>query len=86
MPRIKVIKNEENPESTPVLADAIIKISEALEKLSKSDLNERAIIVLTIDACRPIIKVGYSKRKPTYKEVKAIIDGLRQLRAWYLKK
>ena len=85
MSKIKVIKNAEKPETTEVLADAIIKISKALEELSKSDLNERAIIVLTIDACKLCVGSGYHKRKPTRKEVKAILDSLRQLRAWYLK-
>lgn len=87
MAKIRIIKNKEEPESTPVLADAIIRISDALEKLSKSDLNERAIIVLAIDACDNIIPANsYTKRKPRYKEVKAIIDALKQLRAWYCKK
>ncbi len=86
MGKIRIIKNKEEPESTPVLADAILKISEALEKLSKSDLNERAIIVLAIDACANVILVNYgTKRKPRYQEVKAIIDALKQLKAWYLK-
>jgi hypothetical protein len=86
MAKIRIVKNKEEPESTPVLADAILKISDALETLSKSDLNERAIIVLTIDACERIVLVNYgTKRKPSYKEIKAILDAMKQLKAWYLK-
>jgi len=86
MGKIRIIKNKEEPESTPVLADAILRISDALEKLSKSDLNERAIIVLAIDACERIVPVNYgTKRKPSYKEVKAILDAMKQLKGWYLK-
>ncbi len=86
MAKIKVIKNKEKPETVPVLAEAIVKISEAMEKLSNSDLNERAIIVLIIDACGTCIGSNtYNKRKPTRKEIKAILDGMRQLKTWYCK-
>jgi len=85
MAKIKIIKDEENPEPTPILAKAVLKISEAMEKLQESGINERAIIVLTIDACESCIPSGYSNRKPRYREVKAIFDSLKQLRAWYCK-
>jgi len=83
MVKIKVIKNKENPEPTPVLAEAIIKISEAMEDLAKTDLNERAIVVLIQDACPAVIGNGYNKRKPTKKEIKAVLDSMKQLKGWY---
>lgn len=84
MENIKIKKNEEKPESREILAEAIVKISGALEELSKSGLNEHAIIVLLNDAC-PAVGSGYDKRKPTKKEIKAVLDSLKRLRAWYCK-
>ena len=83
MAKIKVIKNEEKPEPTPVLAEAIIKISEAMDALAKNGLNEDAVIVLTYDAC-PMVG-SYPKKKPSKTEIRAIFKALKQLRAWYCK-
>ena len=46
---IKVIKNEQRPEPTPVLAEAIVRIGEAAKKLHASGLNEDAIVALLHD-------------------------------------
>ena len=43
---IKIIKNEEKPESTEILAEAVIRIGDNMEKLQKSGLNRRAVIAL----------------------------------------
>jgi len=83
MAKVKVIKNEEKPEPTPVLAEAIIKISNAMEALAKNGLNEDAVIVLVYDACKPIGK--YPPRKPSKTEIRAIFHALKQLKAWYCK-
>lgn len=72
MKQIKVLKNPENPETKEILAEAIVKIGEAADKLKASGLNEDAIVVLLHD------KTGVPK-----KTIKAVLDGLRRLRGWY---
>ncbi len=81
---IKVIKNEEKPEPTPILAEAIIKISNALTDLSKNGLNERAIIVLVHDSCEAVGS-KYDKKKPTRNEIQAVFKAMKQLKSWYVK-
>ena len=71
MSKITVIKSVP-PETTEVLAAAIVRIGEAAEQLRKSGLNERAIVVLLHDGT----KVGMS-------DIRAVLNGLRQLRGWY---
>ena len=43
---IKIKKNEENPESTEVLAENIIKIANGFEQLLNTPLKESAIVQL----------------------------------------
>lgn len=69
--RIKVTKSDP-PESTEVLAEAIVKIGKAADDLRRSGLNEEAIVVLLNDKT----KVG----KPA---IRTVLGGLRQLRSWY---
>ena len=72
MAKIKVIKNEENPEPTEVLAEAVIRISENLQKLEKSGLNKRAIVVLVHD---------YTK--VAKRDIELILESLAVLKGWY---
>lgn len=48
-PTIKVKKNEESPEPIELLAKSIIEVSEGFEKINKSGLNRRGLIVLLQD-------------------------------------
>ena len=73
MAKIKVTKSDP-PESKEVLADAIVKIGEAANQLRKSGLNEKAIVVLLSH-----------KTKISMSDIRAVLNGLRQLRAWYCK-
>jgi hypothetical protein len=72
MTNIKVIKNQEKPEPTEVLAEAIIRMGEAADKLKSSGLNETAIIVLLHDAT-----------KLPKRDIKLVLDSMRKLRSWY---
>lgn len=47
---ITVSTNEENPEPVEIIADAIIKVAEGFDKINKSALSERAVILLLHDA------------------------------------
>lgn len=70
--KIKVVKNAEKPEPTEVLAEAIVRIGSAMDKLKASGLNEKAILVLVHDAS-----------KVPKREIKLVFESLRKLRGWY---
>lgn len=72
---IKVNKSKDNPESTEILAEAIVRIGEAMDKLNKSGLNRNAIIVLIHDAT-----------KLPKRDIRIVLDSLSRLRGWYCKK
>lgn len=72
MQRVHIKKNETKPESKEILAEAIVRIGEAMEKLSKSGLNRRAIITLIQDRT----KLGKN-------DIETVLDALQQLRGWY---
>jgi len=72
MAAIKVKQEDEKPVAKEVLAEAIVRIGEAADLLRKSGLNERAIVVLLND----YTKVGKG-------DIQLVLNGLRQLRAWY---
>lgn len=80
---VKIIKNKEKPETTQILAEAIIKISEAMEKLSKeSGLSENALVIL-IQANSGVL---YSGSKPSKTTVRVILKSMRTLKGYYLRK
>ena len=69
---IKVVKNVNKPEPTEILAEAIIKIGENFESLSKSGLNREAIIILIHDHSK------VSKR-----DISIVLENLRLMKGWY---
>lgn len=69
---IRIKKNEEKPESTEILAEAIIRIGDGMDKLSKSGLNKKAIIALIQDQT----KLGKN-------DIETVIDALQRLKGWY---
>lgn len=69
---IKIIKNEEKPEPTEILAEAVIRISENFEKLQKNGLNKRAIIVLI-----------YDYTKVPKRDIELVLESLAKLKGWY---
>jgi len=75
---IRVVKNEENPETIELLAQSIISVSEGFEKLQKSQLTQRAIVVLLQD--------GIGQGKITKEQIRLVLDNLPRLKAWYIKK
>ena len=72
MKSIKVVKNAEAPEPREVLAEAIVRIGEAAEALRKSGLNENAIAILL-----------HAKTAVSMRDIRTVLSGLRQLKAWY---
>lgn len=72
MSRIKVVQSAEKPVAKETLAEAIVKIGAAAEALRTSGLNEDAIVTLLA------YKSGVGRS-----DIKNVLSGLRQLRAWY---
>lgn len=77
MSNIKIIKNEENPESKELLAESVIKVAEGFEKMLKSPLKNRALEVLLHDA------IGQAKISRT--QIRMVLEALPRLKAWYVK-
>jgi len=48
---VTIKTNEESPEPVELIAQSIIDISDAFEKIQKSRLSERALLILIKDAC-----------------------------------
>jgi hypothetical protein len=69
--RVHIVKSDP-PETTEILAEAIVRIGEAADKLKSSGLNRKAIVLLLHDAT----KVGK-------KDIDAILNALPRLRGWY---
>lgn len=75
-PRIKT--NEENLEPAELIAQSIIQVSEAFEKIKKSGLSQRAIVLLLHDSIPARYKVGQ-------KQIEAILEYAPQLKNHYVK-
>jgi len=74
---IKIVKNEEAPESAELLAKSIVEVAEGFSKLQKSALTQRAIVVLLQD--------GIGQGKITKEQIRLVLDNLPRLKAWYIK-
>lgn len=76
--QIKIKKNEDEPESTELLAASIIKVSQSAEKLLNSGLTQRAIVVLLQD--------GIGVTQISKGQILLVLENLPRLKAWYVKK
>lgn len=68
------VKKSDPPESTEILADSIVRISNALEQLSKSGLNHKAIVILI-----------QASTKLSRRDIEAVLDAQKRLAGWYCK-
>ena len=78
MKNIKIKKNEENPESAELLAQSVIQVAEGFEKILKTPLTQRGLIVLLHD--------GIGQAKITKSQIKLVLEALPRLKGWYIKK
>jgi hypothetical protein len=69
---IKIVKNQEKPEPVEILAEAVIRIGENMEKLQKNGLNERAIIALL-----------YDYTKIPKRDIELVLHSLAKMKGWY---
>ena len=75
---IHVKKTEGAEESVELLAKSIVQVSEGFEAVSKSQLNERALVVLLHDA------IGIANIRKS--QIRLVLAALPRLKAWYIKK
>ena len=83
MRKIVVKQDAEKPVPIEVTAESIKAISDGIKKLRAGKLNERALLLLIVQAC-PVPK-GWPRRPVTTKQVKAVLEGMEQLEREYLK-
>ena len=77
---IKVIKNGENPETPEILAEALIKISNAMEKLTQpGGINTDGITAL-------VVNMKGLNGRVTKTQVRLVMDGLARLKSYYIRK
>lgn len=62
------------PIKVEILAEAIVSIGEAFDKLKQSGLNERAIVALVHDGLKGKVSKG---------AIIDVLEAMKQLRAWY---
>jgi hypothetical protein len=74
---IKIIKDDQNPESAELLAKSIIQVANGFNQLLNSNLKNRAIEVLLLD----MIGQGKIGRG----QIRLVLDNLPRLKAWYIK-
>lgn len=75
---VKVLKNKENPETPEILAESIIKISDAFQELLSTKLTEEAIVTLLKD----MPGMG-SVGKPA---IRLVLAKLKTLKGYYIRK
>lgn len=75
---IKVIKNEENPETPEVLADAIIRISNGFKQLTTQGLTDRAIVTL--------LKGMTGMGEVSVPSIYLVLENIPKLASYYVKK
>lgn len=81
---ITVKTNEENPEPVEIIADAIIKISDAFDKIKNGRLQRRALLLLIKDNCDQVGN-GYRKKPIALGDVEKVLDSIEGLRKAYIK-
>ena len=74
---VRVIKNEEKPETPQVLAESIVKISKGFTALVDQGLTRDAIVVLI----QGMPGVYLSKN-----DIRVVLDNLPKLASYYVKK
>lgn len=81
---ITVKTDEENPLPVEIIAEAIIKISDAFEKINKGNLSRRALLLLIHDNCGTA-GYGHKKAKPTMKQIEEVLESVASLKKAYIK-
>lgn len=81
---ITVKTDEENPEAIEIIADAIIKIADAFDRIEKSKLSRRALILLIQDNCEHVGQ-GFRKKPIARGDIEKVLDSIQSLKKAYIK-
>ena len=73
--KVKIVKSEE-PESTEILADSIVRISDGFRELQASGLNRRGLVTLLHDSCRGNV---------SKKQITTVLENLPRLKGYYVR-
>lgn len=75
---IRIIKNEENPETPELLASSIVRISESFKKLESQGLTRHGIVTLLkgMPGMNPVSVV----------DIRLVLENLPKLAGYYVKK
>lgn len=77
---IRVIKDEQNPETPEILASAILKIADAMEKLSKpGNIDNDGLAALVVNMRGNVGKISKA-------DVILVLEGLNRLKSYYIRK
>ena len=71
---VRVTKSDP-PESTEILAEAIVRLGESVADLKANGMNEKAIIILL-----------QAETKLNRSTIKLVLDSIPRLKAWYCTK
>lgn len=75
--QIKIVKDQQNPESVELLAKSIVQIANAFEQILNSSLKMKTFEVLLLDM------IGAGKINRT--QIRLVLENLPRLKAWYIK-
>lgn len=80
---VKVVQPQKPADEVPteVLATAVLSISEGIKRLRAGRLNDRALVLLIQNAAPT-----HNYRKPSQGEVEAVLAGMEQLEAAFIRK
>jgi len=74
-PKVAIVQDPEAPIEQPVLAAAIIRLSQAAQKLAReSGLTQRAVVILL-----------QHSTKLSQRDIRVVLDGIEQLQRDYCK-
>ncbi len=76
--KITVKVNEENPEPLEVIAESVIQVADAFQRIKNAKLSQRAILLLIRDIIPPKYKVGIV-------EIQQVLEAAAKLKQHYIK-
>jgi len=82
---VTVKQDEKEPMPTEILAESIKSISDGIKRLRSGRMNDRCLVILIHDAC-DAVGIRYAKKKPSAKEIKAVLNAMESLESQFLKK
>ena len=77
MTNIKIKKTEGAEESVELMAQSVVQVAKASEKLLNSGLTKRAIVIL--------LQAGIGASRISQTQIYLVLDNLPRLKAWYVK-